>query len=102
VTGIDTGSETLNVAPGAALTLIRAKGRSPQTIEEGIAMLTHHPDVLRSKNAFSLLWSRRGDKRFPALWTSKGSPRVGWCWAGNPHTWLGSASCAARLDAAGT
>jgi hypothetical protein len=97
--GVDTGEETLNVTPADALRLITAKGRSPLTIEEGIAVLTHHPGVLRSRNAFSLLGSRRGDKRVPALWTSKGSPRLGWCWASNPHTWLGSASCASRLGA---
>lgn len=98
-TDIDTGRETPNVTPDDALPLITAKGRSPLTIEEGIAVVTHHPGVLRLLNAFSLLGSRRGDKRVPALWTSKGSPRLGWCWAGNPHAWLGSASCASRLGA---
>jgi hypothetical protein len=96
---IDTGKETLNVTPDDAQARITAKGRSPLTIEEGIAVLTHYPGVLRSMNAFSLLASRRRDRRVPALWTSKGSPRLGWCWAGNPHTWLGSASCASRLGA---
>ena len=96
---VDTGAETLNVTPNAAQALIDAADRSPLTIEEGIALLTHHPGILRSRNAFSLLGSRRGDKRVPALWTSNGSPRLGWCWAGNPHTWLGSASCASRLGA---
>lgn len=96
---IDTGKETLNVTPDAALPLITNKGRSPLTIDEGIAVLSHHAGVLRSTNAFSLLGSRSGDKRVPALWTSKGSPRLGWCWAGNPHSWLGSASCASRMGA---
>jgi Family of unknown function (DUF5701) len=85
------------VTPDDALPRIAAAGRSPLTIEEGIAVLTHHPGILRSRNAFSLPGSRRGDKRVPALWTSKGRPRLGWCWAGNPHTWLGSASCGSRL-----
>jgi hypothetical protein len=99
LTDVDTGKETLNVTPDNALSLITRNGRSPLTIEEGIAVLTHNPGVLRSMNAFSLLGSRRGDKRVPALWTSKGRPRLGWCWAGNPHAWLGSASCASRLGA---
>ena len=55
---VDTGEETLNVTPDAALPLITAQGRSPLTIEEGIAVLTHHPG-LRSRNAFSLLGSAR-------------------------------------------
>jgi hypothetical protein len=53
--------------------------------------------VLKTANAFSLLGSRRGDRRVPALWLSGGRPRLGWCWAGAPHFWLGSASCAERL-----
>jgi Family of unknown function (DUF5701) len=97
--GIDTGRETLNVTPDDALRLILQAGRSPLTIQEGIAVLIHRPGVLRAANAFSLLGSRSGDKRVAALWISKGRPRLGWCWAGNPHTWLGSASCAGRLAA---
>ena len=44
--------------------------------------------------------------RTPAIWISRGTgrdgaarrhaPKVGWCWAGNHHTWLGFASAAAR------
>jgi hypothetical protein len=97
--GIETGGETLNVTPNDALPLILQEGRSPLTIQEGISVLIHRPGVLRSANAFSLLGSRSGDKRVPALWISKGRPRLGWCWAGNPHRWLGSASCAGRLAA---
>jgi hypothetical protein len=94
---VDTGAAFLNVTPDEALPRILAAGRSPLTIEEGIALLVHDPELLRTHNAFSLLGSRCGDRRVPALWTSKGRPRLGWCWAGNPHTWLGSASCAARI-----
>jgi hypothetical protein len=46
------------------------------------------------------------DARTPALWISNGTgrdgrerrdaPKVGWCWAGNRHTWLGFASAARR------
>ena len=97
--GIDTGRETLDVTPDDALPLILQAGRSPLTIQEGIAVLIQRPGVLRSENAYSLLGSRSGDKRVPALWISKGRPRLGWCWAGNPHSWLGSASCAGRLSA---
>ncbi|MFN2467060.1 MAG: DUF5701 family protein [Gaiellaceae bacterium] len=94
---LDTGADTLNVTPDGALERLLEEGRSPLTIEEGVAVLTHYPDVLETHNSFSLLGSRRGDRRVPALWRSNGHPRLGWCWAGNPHTWLGSASCAARL-----
>lgn len=94
---IDRGRETINVTPNEALDKIHAAGRSPLTIDEGIAMLTHHPDFLQRNNCFSLLASRCGDQRVPAMWISGGAPRLGWCWAGNPHTWLGSASCRSRI-----
>jgi hypothetical protein len=93
---IDRGRDTLNVTPDAALESIDRVGRSPLTIEEGVALLTHFPEFLQPNNCFSLLASRCGDKRVPALWLSEGRPKLGWCWAGNPHTWLGSASCATR------
>ena len=94
---VDTGHETRNVRPDDALVSIRAAGRSPLTIEEGIAVVTHHPETIARNVGWSLLASRCGDRRVAALWISKGAPKLGWCWAGNPHTWLGSASCAARV-----
>lgn len=93
---VDPGTEFLNVTPNDALEAIRAQGRTPLTIEEGIALVTHRPDKLRKNQCFSLSGSRSGDRRVPALWISQGRPKLGWCWAGNPHTWLGSASCAGR------
>lgn len=95
---IDRGRDTLNVTPNDALDSIQAGGRSPLTIEEGIALLTHYPDFLQPNNCFMLLGSRCGDKRVPAFWLSEGRPKLGWCWAGNPHTWLGSASGGGRSD----
>jgi hypothetical protein len=94
---VDTGADTLNVTPQDALPRIESVGRLPLTIDEGVALLTQFPDVLRSHNAFQLLASRRADKRIPSIWASAGRPRLGWCWAGNPHSWLGSASAASRL-----
>ena len=94
---VDLGAELFDVTPDDALSQILARGRSPLTIEEGVAVLAQFPDVLTEQNAFSLLGSRRGDRRVPALWLSDGRPRLGWCWAGAPHSWLGSASCAERV-----
>ncbi|MEX0925991.1 MAG: DUF5701 family protein [Dehalococcoidia bacterium] len=99
---VDTGQQTLNVTPNDALIAIQSEDRSPLTIVEGVALVTHFPEVLTDKrryNCFSMLGSRRGDKRVPAMWISHGRPRLGWCWAGNPHTWLGSASCGGRAGA---
>jgi hypothetical protein len=97
---VQTGHETLNVTPAAALQKIIDAGRTPLTIDEGVALLTQFSETLTDKenyNAFSMLGSRRGDKRVPAIWISYGQPRLGWCWNENPHTWLGSASAKGRL-----
>lgn len=96
---IDRGKKTLNIAPDDALKMIHRQNRSPLTIDEGVAILTHYPEFLIKNNCFSLLASRiSGDKRVPAIWiTQERKARLGWCWAGNPHTWLGSASCGNRV-----
>lgn len=63
----------------------------------------------RAEPLGSRLRKRTGhlDSRTPALWISngtgrdgrerRGAPEVGWCRAGNRHTWPGFASAAARL-----
>ena len=94
ITDIDTGKDdTLNVTPFNALKLISNKGRSPLTIDEGVSLLFQYPDIIKTKNAFSLLASRKEGKMVPAIWISYKKPRLGWCWENNPHTWLGPASC---------
>ena len=96
---IDRGKETINFPPSEALPLIKSANRHPLTIDEGIAIITHFPEFLIKNNCFSLLASRHaGDQRVPAIWiNAKKEPNLGWCWDGNPHTWLGSASCKERI-----
>jgi len=99
LTDIDRGKETLNITPYAAYIIIKEQSRSPLTIDEGIALVTHYPDFLVKNNCFSLLASRcPADKKVPAIWINGAKqPNLGWCWEGNPHTWLGSASCKNRI-----
>ncbi|GAA2738083.1 DUF5701 family protein [Pedococcus aerophilus] len=97
VTGVDTGKGTLDVRAKDAVPIIEAQGRSPLTVDEGVCLLALFPGILKDRNAFFLPGSRDTTKRVAALWVSKGHPRLGWCWEGNPHTWLGSASCVGRV-----
>ncbi len=96
---IDRGKENINLPPKTALHLITQADRSPLTIDEGIAIVTQFPDFLIKNNCFSMLASRHtGDQRVPAIWINGNkNPNLGWCWNGNPHTWLGSASCKTRI-----
>lgn len=94
---IDLGADFRGVRPEDALREILAAGRSPLTLDEGISLMLQQPEVIARNWGFSLAGSRCGDQRVPALWVSEGRPKLGWCWDRNPHTWLGTASCAARL-----
>ena len=95
--GVDRGEEFCGVRPAEALPVIRGRGRTPLTIDEGIAVVTHAPHLLEKNKCFMLSGSRRDDRRVPALWISERAPKLGWCWDGNPHTWLGVASAAGRV-----
>jgi hypothetical protein len=93
---VDRGEEFCGVRPEAALPVIRGRGRTPLTIDEGVAVVTHAPQLLERNRCFILSGSRRQDRRVPAMWISERAPKLGWCWDGNPHTWLGVASAADR------
>jgi hypothetical protein len=112
VAGLDRGDDMANWSPDEALPAILGAGRTPLTLAEGVAWLLQCPDVLARNRCFMTIGSRlrrpdgRLDSRTPALWISngtgrdgaarRGAPKVGWCWAGNRHTWLGFASAARR------
>ncbi|MCW2614838.1 MAG: hypothetical protein JWN08_1832 [Frankiales bacterium] len=96
-TGLSTGREHLDRTPDQALPDIVAAGRQPLTLDEGLALALHHPELLKDACCCSMLGSRCGDRRVTAVWLSKGRPRLGWCYAGAPHTWLGSGWLTERL-----
>jgi len=96
---VERGEEFCGVRPEDALPVVRGRGRSPLTVHEGIALVTAFPAVLERNRCFMLAGSRRGDRRVPALWISGRAPKLGWCWDGNPHSWLGTASTARRVSA---
>lgn len=93
---VERGEEFCGAVPNDAMAVITDRGRTLLTIEEGIALITHVPQVLVKNKCFSLGGSRAGDRRVPAIWISQKAPKLGWCWEGNPHTWLGMASAGAR------
>jgi hypothetical protein len=112
VNDIDRGDAMANWSPDEALPAIEQAGRTPLTLTEGLHWVLQQPDVLARGQCFMTIASRRRkadgslDARTPAVWISNGTgrdgaarrnaPKVGWCWAGNRHTWLGFASAASR------
>lgn len=113
VTDLDRGDHLANWSPDEALPEVLQSGRTPLTLAEGLHWLLQDAGALERGRCFmtigSRLRKRNGalDSRTPALWISNGTgrdgpgnrnaPKVGWCWAGNRHTWLGFASASARL-----
>ena len=109
---LDRGDAMANWSPDEALPAIADAGRTPLTLTEGLHWLLQRPDVLARGRCFMTIGSRRRkpdgslDARTPAVWISNGTgrdgpanrnaPKVGWCWAGNRHTWLGFASAGGR------
>jgi hypothetical protein len=109
---LDRGDAMANWSPDEALPAIADAGRTPLTLTEGLHWLMQQPDALARGRCFMTIGSRRRkpggalDARTPAVWISNGTgrdgpanrnaPKVGWCWAGNRHTWLGFASASGR------
>ena len=111
ITEPDRGDDLRNRSPDEALPALLGRGRTPLTVNEGISWLLQEPEVLEPNHCFMTIGSRkpRGatlDARTPAVWISGGTghdgsarrraPKIGWCWAGNRHTWLGFASARHR------
>jgi hypothetical protein len=113
VAGLHRGDEMANCSPDEALPAITAAARTPLTLGEGIQWLLQQPAMLERNHCFMTIGSRLRkangalDPRTPAVWISNGTgrdgaqnrnaPKVGWCWAGNRHSWLGFASAASRI-----
>lgn len=120
VTGLDRGDEMADWSPNEALPALTGRARTPLLLTEGITWVLQQPDILERNHCFMTIGSRLRkpngkpggapedalDARTPALWISNGTgrdgrerrdaPKVGWCWAGNRHTWLGFASTTGR------
>jgi len=111
VQDVDRGDDMRNWSPSEALPEITTRGRTPLTVSEGISWLLQEPKLLEPNHCFMTIGTRKRtpkglDARTPALWISggtgrdgkhrKGAPKLGWCWAGNRHTWLGFASARGR------
>ena len=96
---VDRGRDTLGATPEEARARFATERRQPLTVEEGIAFLTQFPESLEKNNCYQLPGTQLG-RRVPGLWISARAPKLGYCWAGNRHTWLGHASCAERIGLA--
>lgn len=116
------GDEYADLSPDEVDPKIRAAGRDLMTVAEGVCWALQVPEVIERGHCFMTTGSRAPsrraraaagalDPRVPALWISNGTgrdgrerkdaPKLGWCWAGNRHTWLGIASVGGRAAVRG-
>ena len=93
---IETGKTSLGKTPGEAIKKIKSEDRSPLTLEEGVALVTHHPEILKDNHIW-MPGSRRGDDGVAHLWLSGGGPRLFWSLAVLSGARWGSASCGSRV-----
>ncbi|WP_405800449.1 DUF5701 family protein [Streptomyces halstedii] len=112
LTSLERGDRMANWSPDEALPALTARARTPLLLTEGMHWVLQQPAVLDRNHCFMTIGSRLRksngalDARTPAVWISNGTgrdgherrnaPKVGWCWAGNRHTWLGFASAEGR------
>lgn len=109
------GDEFANLSPDEVDPQLREHGRDLMTVSEGVCWALQVPGIVERNHCFMTTGSRKVgrragtlDSRVPALWISngtgrdgperKGAPKLGWCWAGNRHTWLGIASVGGRAS----
>ena len=112
VEDVDRGDGYANWSPHEVDREFTATGRTPLTLTEGLTWLLQQPTALQRNHCFMTIGSRKRkpngvlDTRTPAIWISNGmgrdgvanrnAPKIGWCWAGNRHTWLGFGSSSGR------
>jgi len=92
---IETGKTTLGKTPDEAIKKIKSEDRSPLTLEEGVALITHHPEILKDHYVWAP-GSRHGVDGVAVLWLNEGKPKLNWNWANNSNAKWGSASCGSR------
>jgi len=95
---VERGDTLREIAPDDAVSALKASGRSPLTLDEGLSLATVHPLALEPDAGFMLAGSRNR-RRIPALWVTAGGAMLGWGGVATPEAWLGVASAATRVAA---
>ena len=91
---IETGKTSLGKTPDEAIKKIKSEDRSPLTLEEGVALVTHHPEIL--KDNYIWMPGSRGDG-VAGLWLNGGRPVLRWRLVYDSDAGWGSASCGSRV-----
>ena len=96
VVDVENGKVMLGKSPDEAIKQFKKEGRSPLTTEEGVAVITRCPEILKDRY-MDLSGSRLGAYNVASLWLSGGGPRLDWDRADGSFAKWGSASCGSRV-----
>jgi hypothetical protein len=93
---IETGKTTLGKTPDEAIKQIKKEDRSALTVEEVVALITHHPEILKDHNVWAS-GSRHGGGKVADVWLDEGRPELVWDGSDDSNSRWGSASCGSRV-----
>ncbi|MBU4347663.1 hypothetical protein KJ586_02815 [Patescibacteria group bacterium] len=96
VIDVENGKVMLGKSADEAVKQIKKEGRSPLTAEEGVAIITQYPEILKD-HYMNLCGSRHGGDGVASLWLDEGKPKLRWGWAYYSNAEWGSASCDSRI-----
>jgi hypothetical protein len=93
---IETGKTTLGKTPDEAIKQIKKDNRSALTVEEAVALITHHPEILKDHYVWAS-GSRHGGGKVANVWLFEGKPELCWDSSDGSSSKWGSASCGSRV-----
>ncbi|MBI2633163.1 MAG: hypothetical protein HYW78_02110, partial [Parcubacteria group bacterium] len=93
---IENGKTMLGKSADEAVNQFKIEGRSPLTVEEGVALVFYYPEILKDHN-IDLPSSCFSDDKFAYLWLSMNKLELSWGRAKNSSKRWGSASCSRRI-----
>lgn len=92
---IDDGASMLGVSSDNYKEILGKQNRQALTVEEGIALVTHYPEVLQD-HAIDMLGSSHVEADIPVLWLNDGWPYLS-CRMNHAILNGGAASCGGRI-----
>ena len=94
----DVGFVTKSFSLSNCVKLFKKQGRFGLVPEEGIAIVTHKPEMLNNRSIY-LLGSRFDSGRVAGLCLNDGWPELTYVWPDSANSEWGSASCGSRIRA---
>lgn len=95
---VEDGRGEVAKSPAESLKRFAKSGRHALTLDESLALITHHPEILNDHYLISAgTFIVKGGEDLPLLWLLDDKPELHYAWFGIAHGHYGSASCSARV-----